>query len=277
MNETTAKQSAPLLGAAMPIRSIAAHRDWLLEEGGRDLEIQDSFHARALDSDWAPLVAQARTALDGYAGRLGIHGPYDGLSIASTDPAVQQFVAGRYLRALEFAAALGATHMVIHSPFLFFGHPQVAHSPENGLAQELEAAHQTLARVLAVASGLGLTLVIENICDTNPAPLLELVRSFDSPWVRLGLDVGHVHLMQRIGGPTPDAWVRQAGSLLGHLHLQDNDGTYDYHWNPGQGGVNWWALFAALAETAGTPRLILETKGSVLPAAHWLARQGFAR
>lgn len=266
-----------VLGAAMPIELLPTYRNWLLEHGGRDLELQDAVRPEVLDGDWQPLVAQAKAALDGYTGRLGIHGPYDGLWMSSFDPFVRRMIAERYRQALEFAEDLGATHMVIHSPFLFFGHPQMVHVPSNGLQREIELVHDTLQTVLPLARNLGVTLVIENIRDTNPTPLKLLVESFASEHVRLSLDVGHAHLMQQTGGPAPDQWVLEAGKLLAHVHLQDNDGLLDRHWPPGEGQINWRALFRALTKSEARPRLILEVRHEQLAgAANWLVEQGIA-
>lgn len=266
----------PVLGAAMPIEQLTNHIDWILEHN-RDLEIQDAIRAEVLDGDWKPLIEQAKQLLEGYTGRMGVHGPFDGLWMASFDPAVRRFIASRYERALAFAGELGATHMVIHSPFLFFGHPQVAHTPHSGLLQQLEYVHDTLESIHPLARNLGLTLVIENIRDTNPQPLRTLVQSFSSDHVRMSLDAGHAYLMQQIGGPTPDQWVLEAGNLLGHIHLQDNDGALDRHWSPGDGHINWQALFKALQKTEAKPRLILEVKPEeIRKAADYLIGQGLA-
>ena len=288
--ETTAEISQspsrplPLLGAAMPIGKLHEHREWLLEHGGRDLEIQDGFRSQVLDGDWKALLEEAKTALEGHEGRVGIHGPFDGLHIGSWDPVVREFVAGRYLKALEFVEALcdtlgtRAPHMVMHSPFLFFGHPQVAHTESTGLADQIGWVHATLERVVERASAIGCTVVIENIRDTNPRPLAELVRSFNSEHVRVSLDTGHANLMHEIGAPQADQWVRHAGALLGHVHLQDNDGMLDHHWQPGLGSINWHAVLTAIAKLEVEPRLILEVRDTaVRPAAAWLAERGLAR
>jgi sugar phosphate isomerase/epimerase len=73
--------------------------------------------------------------------------------------------------------------------------------------------------------------------------------------------------------------VRDAGALLAHLHVQDNDGLWDRHWAPGRGNINWYALFEALGELAHRPRLVLETrnKEDVARGAAWLAAQGYVR
>lgn len=266
----------PGIGAAMPIACLDQYREWLLE-GQRDLEIQDAFQPDVLDGDWKPVIRQARRALEGFNGRLGIHGPFDGLTLMSRDPAVRAFVAERLCKGLEFGAELGATHMVIHSPFMFFGSPFVAHASSSGRSDQIGLVHATLEKVLPLAQRHNCMLVVENIYDTNPAPLLALVESFGSEHVRMSLDTGHAFLTQRIGGPPPDQWVREAGTLLGHLHLQDNDGHLDRHWSPGDGNINWTALFEALDEIDQRPRMIIEVRNHqhIARAGTWLAQQGW--
>ena len=272
------KQALPTVGAAMPITQLVHYRDWLID-GQRDLEIQDAFLPEILDGTWRPLVRTTHDMLDGYTGRLGIHGPFDGLTLMSRDPQVRALVAGRLCQGLEFGAELGATHMVIHSPFQFFGHPFVAHAASAGRADQIGLVHATLEHVVPFAQQANCTLVIENILDTNPAPLLALVKSFGSAHVRMSLDTGHALLTQRSGGPPPDQWVHEAGSLLGHLHLQDNDGNLDRHWAPGDGNINWMALFEALSRLHHQPRLIIEVrhKEDIGRAATWFKHRGLTR
>ena len=47
---------------------------------------------------------------------------------------------------------------------------------------------------------------------------------------------------------------------MGHVHLQDADGYADRHWAPGEGTVNWYAVFRALREDAPQARLVLEMR-----------------
>ena len=271
-------QALPLVGAAMPGAQLAPRRDWLM--AGRDVELKDAVSHLLLDGDWRTQAAdiRARRADLGLSGRLGIHGPFWGLTIMASDPAVRALSVARLTRALEFAAAVGATHMVIHSPFDFFGHPLVAHTRATGLDEQLGQVHDTIGEVVKLAHDLGCLLVVENIRDLNPAPLLALVRSFDSASVRVSIDVGHAHLMQHKGGPSPDQWILEAGDLLAHVHLHDNDGLLDRHWVPGEGGINWGSVFRALRQVGGVPRLIMELQPEALEGgARWLAGRGLAR
>jgi sugar phosphate isomerase/epimerase len=105
---------------------------------------------------------------------------------------------------------------------------------------------------------------------------LSLIESFDDELVRLSLDTGHAYIMQRLGGPPPDQWIRDAGPLLTHIHIDDTDGLFDRHWAPGEGNINWYAVFEALEELNHSPRLLLEIQAAkVRAAAGWLQLKGF--
>jgi sugar phosphate isomerase/epimerase len=268
----------PVLGAALPLAKLPQHIDWL-NEHGRALEVQDPFSPAVLDGDWKAVARNVQSVLDGYTGNLGIHGPFVNLTLSCQDPMIQEVVNTRLRQGLDFAFEIGATHMVIHSPFKFFGSPFVPNSPAMGLADEIARVHATLDPLLPLAQEAGCMFVIENIFDTNNQPLLALVRSFDSPFVRMSLDVGHAFIAHQAGGPTPDQWAADAGDLLGHVHLTDNDGQYDRHWQPGHGNINWYAIFAAIRKSGASPRLILELRDTdeIPHAARWLTEQGLAR
>ena len=246
------------VGAALLSFDIPKYSDWLLSEN-RDLEIQDPCMPAILDSDWRPLAGLIKSQLDGYTGRMGVHGPFYGVKISAFDTKIQQTIRDRMMQALEFVEQVQATHMVIHSPFEYFGNQFLNLTKGKRLQLEIEATHSTLKGVVSAAADLGCTIVIENIFDKNPAMLLALVKSFESDYVKMSLDVGHALVMHKMGGgPSPDQWVAAAGEHLGHVHLQDTDGLEDRHWPPGKGDINFYALFEELKKLENTPRLILE-------------------
>lgn len=247
----------PVMGASLPAKDVGLFRDWILE-GQRDLEIDDPFYSDRLDGDWQPLVAQVRHTLAGYTGRIGIHGPTESLPIWCDDRRVSEIVQLRLRQGLAFAKALDATHMVLHSPFTFFGNLHVVHTYGTDLTKEIQIIHQTLGEIVADAEAQECMIVIEVCSDLHTRPLIELVRSFQSKYVQLSLDVGHARIMQEYGGPTPDQWVRDAADLLAHVHIQDTDGLYDHHWAPGDGSINWYAFFDAVKHLNHMPRMIME-------------------
>ena len=249
----------PVIGAAMPVQGLATYRDWILEKD-RDLEIQSFVDASVLNGDWTPLADEARRLLDGYAGRLGIHGPFWGRDTAALDPDVRAVVARRMDQGLDVCAAIGATQMVIHSPYSTWDYNNLDNFP-GGRARMIEAAQATLGAAVRRAENQGVTLVLENIEDKNPADRRLLVESFGSPAFRLSVDTGHAHYAHgSTGAPPVDYYIADAGGLLDHIHLQDADGYADRHWSLGEGTIRWAQVFRAIAALTVRPRLILELR-----------------
>ena len=253
------------IGAALDVADLPGFRDWLIAEQ-RDLEIQDFHATEVLRGDWEGLAAQARTYLDGFEGRLGIHGPFVHVPMNCNDPDLMPVVTDRYLTGLKAAIALGATQMVVHSPFTIWDYTNFGDHPGRGNApslkdQIIEACHDVMRPVVARAADAGVTLVIENCDDISPMDRLDLARSFDSDAVRLSIDTGHAHNSFGTQGSVPvDYFIHAAGPWLHHVHLQDTDGFADRHWAPGDGTINWPSVFAALADIHADPHLVLELR-----------------
>jgi hypothetical protein len=181
-----ASLETPILGAALTRETLALQRDWILEKQ-RDLEIQDFFSSETLDGDWRSVGAEIRRLLDGYTGRLGIHGPFWGFKIDSQDPLIRSVVTKRLLQGLEACEMVGATQMVIHSPFTTWDYNNLDINPGSRHALT-ERVHLTLKDVVQRAENIGCELVIENIEDKDPAARVLLARSFDSAAVRVSID-----------------------------------------------------------------------------------------
>ncbi len=247
----------PTLGAALTLDMLALHRDWMLS-APRDLELQSFCLPHVLNGDLATPLARASKLIDGLTGRIGIHGPYIGFSLDSADPDVALIVQARMLKALEVCEALGATQMVIHSPLTAWDHSEHQIDPYAPLIQ-IERLRFILGPVLKRAEDSGVTLVLENIEDVDPGARCRMVDALKSPALKASLDTGHAQWAHvTAGAPPVDAYVLAAGKRLEHVHLQDSDGFADRHWHPGDGPLNWLAIFAALRALPKMPRLILE-------------------
>lgn len=247
------------IGAALPLRWLETYADWL-REGERDLELQSFHTAEVLEGDWQGAVDEAKRLLDGFTGRLGIHGPFWGFTIHSMDPGVREVVTKRMMQGLDVCAALGATQMVIHSPYGTWDHHNLDLYPQ-ARAMVIENTHKTLGEVVKRAENQGVELVIENIADKDPHDRRILAESFGSPAVKLSVDTGHAHWAHvSTQAPPVDYFVGLAGEMLGHVHLQDADGHADRHWSLGEGTIRWTAVFRALAMLETRPRLVLELR-----------------
>ncbi len=252
------------IGAALMTDYVATHRDWIFDDN-RDLEIQDFCLPHVVNGGWDDAVAAAKTAIDGFQGRLGIHGPFFGLDIANPDADVAQVVSAKYARAVEAAAALGAAQMVIHSPFnnwhAYNRFNFVKPGYDSLVAQVAEDVQRVLSTALTLGEAHGVQMVLENIQDITPQIRRELVEIIGSPALALSIDTGHAQIAQRASNAPPvDVYVRDAGKMLKHVHLQDTDGYADRHWAPGEGHIEWTEVFRALADAEGEPHLVLELK-----------------
>jgi len=265
------------IGACLKHGEIAAHREWLFG-ADRDLELQDFMSHDALTRDLEDLVAAVRSALDGHRGRRGIHGPFEGLDIDNKDAELRPLVTRRLLTALEAADRVGARQMVLHSPFDLWYQNNI-HSFPDYAEKKRACIHEVLGPVVRRGEELGITLVLENIQDVRPETRRALADSFGSRSIAVSIDTGHAQLARRMSGAPPVAdFVVDAGAQLAHVHLQDVDGHADRHWPPGEGEVEWPAVFRALADCGGAPHLVLEVRDkATIPAgfAH-LHRAGLA-
>lgn len=270
-------QSLPVLGAAVVVEELERLHNWVMERQ-RDLELQEFCMAEVLNADWTPLVDRYKLLLDGHTGRVGIHGPFWGFDLATRDPEVRAVVRKRLKQGLDACDALGATHMVVHSPFTTWDFNNFDNHPGER-ERVIERCHLAMGEAVKRAESMGCELVIENIEDIDPRWRLALAQSFNSTAVRLSVDTGHAHYAHHSNGAPPvDYFISTAGKALTHVHLQDADGYADRHWAPGEGTILWRSVFDAIEKHCKNPRLILELadKGRLVGAQQYLEQLGVA-
>jgi len=256
---SAAKSSLPVLGAALNVDGLRLHKDWIVDMN-RDLELQDFIWADRLNGDWKIVANDIKKMLKKHKGRVGIHGPFWGLTLDNMDPEVRAIVTKRMLQGMDVCDYLGATHMVIHSPYTTWDHYNLDYTPGSRL-EIIERVHDTLQPVVRRAEEIGCALVIENIEDVDPHARVELAKSFNSEAVKVSLDTGHAnYAFGSTHGQPVDYYVRAAGNMLAHVHLHDTDGHADRHWAPGEGNIPWMEVFRALSHLTSQPRLILELR-----------------
>ncbi len=246
----------PTIGAQLSVLDLEKHRDWLLEYD-RDLELPEFCMADILKAP-QPFIDMARKYLSGWQGRLGIHGPFSGFELDVKDSDMRGIVQTRLDQALDVCDALDARQMVIHSPYNHWDMGNLDNTPRSRAAK-CDAVLTTLQPAIQRAEALGVMMVMENIQDCDPDMRAEVVRAADSVALRLSVDVGHAHWAHvTCGAPPADRFIRAAGDLLGHVHLQDCDGYADRHWPIGCGNICWNGVFEALEDCHSHPHLIVE-------------------
>ena len=161
-------------------------------------------------------------------------------------------------RAIVGTRLLGCRYCVLH-PMMPFGTEEDP-DPEGFM----RINRDFFARLLPVAEQNGVILCLENMPMpalrlARPLEILEFVKSFDSPWFRVCLDTGHAATL----GIQPAEAVKQIGKeYLAVMHVHDNEGTRDFHWQPFEGVTDWPAFSAALKEIGFEGVISLETQVS---------------
>ena len=159
----------------------------------------------------------------------------DGLTIAAADEARRKHAVAEMIAALELAAAVPYTTMVVHCG-VPEPHGAAADNHRGSLVRSLE-------ELSPVAQRFDVRLAIEVIPNalSTPSALVELIESdIDASGLGICMDVGHARLM----GDVVDAIEACSGHLI-TTHLHDNRGRHDDHLIPGKGVIDWDAATLA--------------------------------
>ncbi len=165
---------------------------------------------------------------------------------------------------LEFAASVGATHVVMHSGSLNFGRFSPAPDPkafdsssgpdrEKALRKIQRHTRRTLPRVersyrelLPVATELGIFLAIENREGFLELPadsdLPEFLSRFENENICHWHDTGHAEIKRRLGLGDPAKMLEEVADRLAGFHLHDVDGEGRDHRPIGSGSIDFRAL-----------------------------------
>lgn len=196
---------------------------------------EDDARLRGLRDKAVEMVRTAGLLLD------NIHVPYRRCAcLWGRDNAERLEVVERHLRWVEDCARHEVPGLVMH----------VSGSVRTEL--DLDQGLDSLRRVVERAEDRGVTVALENTRST--APLDWLFMNIDSPALTLCYDSSHDQLYGEAMGALLNRW----GDRLAVVHLSDTDGRLDRHWLPGEGVIDFGALFATPALAAFRGACLLE-------------------
>lgn len=151
-----------------------------------------------------------------------LHAPFAELFPAAVDPLARALAAQRFGQALQIAQGYGIDRMVVHAGFV-----PLLYDPDWFVEQSA-----IFWQAFLEDKPDGITLLLENVLEEDPAMLAALIDRIGDPRVRLCLDVGHAHWRSDV---PLRAWIDTLGARVGHVHLHNNHGDRDAHlgWNEG--------------------------------------------
>jgi sugar phosphate isomerase/epimerase len=144
-------------------------------------------------------------------------------------------------RSLMVAAELNAIKVVVH-PSVISGLGVLV------METALQLAMDALSGIIAQGETLGLDLCLENMfprCRAfyEPAHFEPLMMRY--PSLRLTLDTGHANI-DSPGGRRAIGFIDRFGSMIGHLHVSDNNGKRDDHLPVGKGNIDFKSILRRL-------------------------------
>ncbi len=179
-----------------------------------------------------------------------VHAPFGGsVNLGMPDDEVRRQNVTLFAGFAEFAGAIGAAGMIVH---VVPKPDRVTDANAPGIADEIrDAARRSLDELAPTAGRAGVRILLENTPRyESPLPLYThaelrtLIDNYPGEQVGLIVDTGH----SWINGIDPVSEIAAAGDRLWGTHLQDvdYDQPHDQHWVPGEGGLDWAAINAAL-------------------------------
>ena len=146
---------------------------------------------------------------------LSMHGPFLDLNPAAFDSKVRDITMYRFQQSYEAAMELGAERLVFHTGYV----PRIYY-----LYMWPERVSEFFNEFMEGKSGL--PVLLENVYDPKPDPIVRVKELTESPDFNLCLDIGHAHCYSEI---PLTGWIEKAGKYVKHIHVHNNDRTWDDH------------------------------------------------
>jgi len=234
----------------LPLRYIHAdnkYLDYFIEHRLQPELGLDVIATENLDSDWHRSVADA---LHNAGIACAMHLPFFDLQPGSIDGGILQATRQRLASACSIAQIYDPQHMIGHAGFTDVYHEFY----EEWLARCRETWEQFRRDWPEHPP-----VYLENVYEETCRPLTDLLDRLDDAAFGACFDAGHWHSFSQ-GARLNNLreWIGGISRHLRHLHLHDNDGSFDQHRGLGQGTIPWEELFAALREFGMRPSITLE-------------------
>jgi sugar phosphate isomerase/epimerase len=114
---------------------------------------------------------------------------------------------------------------------------------------------------------------LENVFDSGPELIAQVIDSIADPRVDICLDLGHVNCFTK--GDCV-AWIKYLNARIGYVHMHDNNGLKDEHLGIGRGTIPFAQVCEALNGHAPDAVWALECEiDHMTDSVDWLRKYGF--
>ena len=207
---------------------------------------------------------RAARAFQAAGRRISLHAPFQDLLPGALDDAILAASRQRLRQAFGYLPIFKPVSIVCHLGYeaRFYG----GYTPK-----WLARAVTTWKELAALAAAHGVTVMLENVYETEPELHLELIRRVDALNLQVCLDVGHLFAF---GGGDWPRWLNTLAPVIGQMHLHDNHGSVDEHLALGAGSIPLAEILQFLGDRRPPPLITLEPhqEGSLQPSLDFLAQ-----
>ena len=221
--------------------SVEEGLEWAARNDVHFIDVQTDVQPNALESFDAQRVKNVRELKEKHNINLGLH-TLSGVNVAEISPFCRDAV-DQYLKAyIDLAPQVGAEWIVVHGGYHF----------TNCRTIRMQAAIERLKRIAGYAEEKGVLLLLENLnwepvlaevnyMPVTPAETMHFLTEIDSPAVRWSFTANHAHFLPGVG--IANFIDAVDFSYCHEVRLADNNGSYEIHQRPGEGTIDFGAMF----------------------------------
>lgn len=188
--------------------------------------------------------------VNSYSLKTSVHAPLSDMNLASLNESIRKASVEEIKNSMDLASKIDASIVVVHPGQMAF---LARKFEQKGIQNSLNS----LKECSEYADELGIKMCVENMPDMEGLlfkdinDLNELVQKIG---VSMTLDVGHAHNM----GYSVQEMLECCN--MGHIHLSDNDGSFDNHDAIGSENIDFKSLFDGLKKIKYNGILTIEVK-----------------
>ncbi|MEM7025618.1 MAG: TIM barrel protein [Pseudomonadota bacterium] len=229
------------LGRRLPAEEGVA---WAARNGVYYIDVQCDIAPNALESFDDTRCNAIRSACEQHGVHLGLH-TLSGVNVAEFSPFCREAV-DAYLKAyIDLSVKVGAEWIVVHGGYHFTGCRK----------ERMQASIDRLRRMADYAEQKGALLLLENLnwepvhaevnyMPVTPAECRIFFDALESPALKWSFTANHAHFLPGVG---IDKFIDTMDfSLCREVRLADNNGSYEIHQQPGDGTIDFGALFTRI-------------------------------
>lgn len=230
--------------------SIEDGIEWAAGNDIKFIDSQTDIHPNALESFDKTRCKNVRDALEKTDITLGLH-TLSGVNVAEFSPFCRDAV-DNYLKAyVDLSVNVGAQWIVVHGGYHFTACRE----------KRMQTAIERLQRIGDYAEKKGVLLLLENLnwepllaevnyMPVTPAECKHFFSALQTPAIQWSFTANHAHFLPGVG---IDSFIDQMDfDLCREVRLADNNGCYEIHQLPGQGTIDFGAMFKKIEQLGYT-------------------------